>query len=128
LQAKGAFFGNAIVNGARFSSAQLRHSTWTGAEAGFAHFGKTNLRESFWMGATAKGAIFAGAHLEWADFSHADIREADFSHANLTRANLHAVRDSSALFIGANLLGVRKTDVERLEAESYRPPAREKRV
>jgi uncharacterized protein YjbI with pentapeptide repeats len=86
------------------------------------------LRESSWMNARAKGAIFGGARLEFADFSHADIREADFSNADLTRANMHAVRDSGALFVGTNLLGLRKTDIDRLEAESYRPPPREKRI
>ncbi|HMY17213.1 MAG TPA: pentapeptide repeat-containing protein, partial [Polyangium sp.] len=92
------------------------------------NFGGANLRESLWMTAKAKNAGFGGARLEWADFSHADVREADFSNADLSRANFHNTRDAGALFVGANLFGLRKTDVDRLEAESYRPPPREKRV
>ncbi|MCK6592436.1 MAG: pentapeptide repeat-containing protein, partial [Polyangiaceae bacterium] len=63
-----------------------------------------------------------GAKLNFADFSHADVSTADFSGADLSRANLHNVRDQGALWGGASLLSVKRTDVDRLEAEAWQPP------
>jgi uncharacterized protein YjbI with pentapeptide repeats len=72
--------------------------------------------------ARAQNAAFVGARLDFADLSNADLSSADFRDASLLRANLHAVRDSGALFTGATLVGVRHTDLDRLEAEAWMPP------
>jgi len=36
--------------------------------------------------------------------------------------NLHNVSDGGARYEGANLTSARRTDLDRLEGEAYRPP------
>ena len=51
------------------------------------------------------------------------MRDADFSSAALPHAELHAARDAGAIWDGADLSGARRTDQERLAAETFVPPA-----
>ena len=73
--------------------------------------------------AATEGAIFIGARLDWSDLSHADLRGADCADADFFRANLHGVRDDGARFTGASLATVKRTDVDRLEAEGWTAPS-----
>ena len=86
-----------------------------------------DMRETRMTSAQAPGACFAGAKLDYADFAHADLQQADFSSARLFFADMHAVRDSGAIWDGAITTMMKRTDSERLEAESWTPPARQSR-
>jgi uncharacterized protein YjbI with pentapeptide repeats len=100
----------------------LRFSTFTKADLRATNFRGANLRETMMDEVKAEGATFVGANLAYADFSNSDVRRADFGDANLSDALLHNVKDDGASFVGATMSAVRRTDPDRLEAESFRPP------
>jgi uncharacterized protein YjbI with pentapeptide repeats len=72
----------------------------------------------------AQGASFVGARLTYCDFSYADVRGADFSNADLSSATLHGVLDKDAVYSSAVTAGMKRDDLDRLEAEAWRPPGR----
>ena len=58
-----------------------------------------------------------------ADFSYAHLESANFANADLTGANLHGILDKHAKWDRATLKNVKKTDPDRLHAETWTPPA-----
>ncbi|MEZ4311752.1 MAG: pentapeptide repeat-containing protein [Polyangiaceae bacterium] len=122
VQGKGAFFGEADLRSARLVRAKLRHATFTDADLAFAQLISADLRETVLHRTRAGGASFNGAKLSHADLSHADLSKAELANADCQSANLHAVLDRNTVWTGANLLFVRRTDPERLAAETWLPP------
>jgi uncharacterized protein YjbI with pentapeptide repeats len=88
-----------------------------------ANLAGSDLRETTFVRARAQNASFFGARLDHADLSHANVTGADLRAASLVHANLHALRDEDALYADAKLTGARRTDLDRLEAEVWLPPA-----
>ena len=82
---EGTFFGLDGVNSCDFSAARLRE----------VHFSE---------GADLRGSSFAGADLTWAILSKCDLRECDFRGATLCNAYIQeAIIDKTTDFRGANL-------------------------
>jgi uncharacterized protein YjbI with pentapeptide repeats len=75
------------------------------------------------MKANGQGVDFNRADLSYADFSHADVSHAIFNNAILVGANLHRTNDLHAVWSGADLSGLRKTDPQLVKAEDWKPPA-----
>jgi uncharacterized protein YjbI with pentapeptide repeats len=80
------------------------------------------LPETLWVKAKATGAIFDGAKLPYADFSYCLLESASFRDADLMGANLHAIQDRNANWNGASTNKARRTDEDRLAAETWKPP------
>jgi uncharacterized protein YjbI with pentapeptide repeats len=72
------------------------------------------------MKAKAKQANFGDAMLVYALFDHADLELANFTGADLRQTKLHAVRDTATKF-DSNVKKAIRTDVDRLEAEAWKP-------
>ena len=72
--------------------------------------------------ATCVETLFHSAKMHYSDMSHANLTRADFSGANLFFAIHHNVKDEHVIWGGATKLFLRGTDLDRLEAEAYRPP------
>ncbi len=66
-------------------------------------------------------ARFIKSRLNYADFSWAVMDLADFSGADLTGANLHAIHEEGTVWKGAGTSRVRRTNLARLEAETFAP-------
>ena len=126
VSAKGAFFGEARAGGVRFVGASLRKATFIDADVRTADFTNADLRDTQLMKLRGEAAKLVGARMDYADLSHADLTNADLGGADLFTAVLHHVKDDGASFARANLRAVKRTDVERLEAEAWQPPPRPK--
>jgi uncharacterized protein YjbI with pentapeptide repeats len=57
----------------------------------------------------------------YADLSWSVLDLADFSGADLTGANLHAIHEEGTVWKSAETRKVRRTDLARLEAETFAP-------
>ena len=108
------------LDAARLST--LPQSSFEGANLARADLSRSDLTRGIFERAEAGAANFAEAVLTDADFSSARLEAADFHKADLSRANLHAVADRDAKWNGATLKQVRKTDKDRLYAETWTCP------
>ena len=68
----------------------------------------------------ATGCLFGGARLPYADLSKARLTRCTWPGADLSGANLHAIEEEQNEWSGANLKGARRTDNDRLEAETFK--------
>jgi uncharacterized protein YjbI with pentapeptide repeats len=96
-----------------FEETKLTRADLAGADLSSARF----------EGATAQQTRFVNCRLPYADFSHARLELADFKGADLSGAILHAVIEDGAKWSRAKTKGVQRTDLELLEAETWKPPA-----
>jgi uncharacterized protein YjbI with pentapeptide repeats len=71
--------------------------------------------------AKAQEARFIKARLNWADLTWTIFDHADFSGADLTGANLHAIHEDGTVWKGAETRKARRTELARLEAETFAP-------
>jgi uncharacterized protein YjbI with pentapeptide repeats len=72
-------------------------------------------------GADATAASFRNANMTQSLMNHTNLELADFRGADLSQALLHAARETGTRYDGANVKTVRRTDMEKLEAEQWKP-------
>jgi len=89
----------------------MKRGQLAGARARECRFVKSDLRK----------AVAAGADFEYADFSYANLELADFSRTNLSGANMHVTLKDTTNLDGARTKGMRGTDLDLLEAETWKP-------
>ncbi len=112
----GADLAEANLSGLDLSGAGLSQIALTGAKLEAADLTGADVSE-----ADLTGGALGNADLTGADLTSAYVSGADFTDADLFTANLHAVKDAKATYTGATMTAVRRTDVDRLEAEAWQP-------
>jgi uncharacterized protein YjbI with pentapeptide repeats len=89
--------------GVRFDGGQTADRYAEGANLEGADFSSANLRKASFRHGRLARANFRGADLEGADFNHASLRDADFTGAKLSGANLADADLSGAILRDADL-------------------------
>jgi len=126
IDARRAYFAKANLSSTLLQDARLRCTTFDEAELSGTILNGADIRNSRFERAKTPSALFVNSRLNFTDFSHADISGADFTSANLFMATLHNTREEGTKWHGALLAAVRRTDLDRLEAEAWQPPPRKK--
>jgi uncharacterized protein YjbI with pentapeptide repeats len=81
---------------------------------------RCKLAEATLVDTLAEGVNLGESDLPYADFSGAHLEGAVLAQCNMMRANLHRISDAGAFWDGANVIGVKRTDDDRLAAETFK--------
>jgi uncharacterized protein YjbI with pentapeptide repeats len=122
VRGSAADFTGADLGRALLREAQLPSAFFEGTILAEADLRKSDLSKGIFARCRAVGAVFDECLLTYADFAYALLDSASFRDADLTHAKLHAVRDRDTIWDGAVLKHVERTDKDRGEAESWKPP------
>jgi len=98
-----------------FEMADASHADFGAVQADGVRWNKSMLKSSDWRRASLKKAQWSNC-----DLSHANFSDADCSQADLSGTNVHAIKQDHTRWDGAQLNGVRPTDVVLERAEQWR--------